>query len=86
MPVVAVVAGVFMLAGLVLAMATTTDNRMRWAVQAPAVWGTGALVAALMMPSWSPVAPMAGMYFYAAINYRHLRRKRAAETSLAASE
>ena len=66
-----------MLAGLALAMGTTTDNRMRWAVVAPAVWGTGALAAAVMLPSWSPVAPMAGMYFYAALNYRNIKRAEA---------
>ena len=71
---VVIVGGAFMAAGLVLAMATTTDNRMRWAVWAPAVWGTGALFLAVMLRSWSPVALVAGMYFYAALNYRNIRK------------
>ena len=67
----------FLLAGAVLAMATTTSNKMRWAVLAPLVWGTGTLVAAVIYRDWGPIAVTAGMYFYAALNYRNLRRAQA---------
>ena len=71
-----VVAGGFLVAGAVLAVATTTSNRLRWAVQAPAAFGTGMLILAVTIPSWSPVAVMAGMYFYAALNYRNYKKGR----------
>lgn len=58
-------------------MATTTDNRMRWAVQAPVVFGTGTLLLAVALRSWSPVAVTIGLYFYAAITYWAILRARA---------
>ena len=67
----------FLFAGIVLAMATTTDNKMRWAVLAPLTWGVGTLIAAVMLRNWSPMAVSSGMFFYAAINYRNIKRGRA---------
>ena len=69
-----VVAVAFLVTGIVLAVATTTDNRMRWAVLAPTAWGLGMLFIAVAMRSWSPIAIAAGMLFYAAINYRSIRK------------
>lgn len=69
-----VVAGCFLVAGAALAVATTTSNKLRWAVLAPAVWGTGMLFIAVMSRDWGPIAITAGMFFYAAINYRNLKR------------
>ena len=71
------VAGAFLVAGFVLAVATTTSNRMRWAVMAPAMWGTGMLIFAVVGRDWTAVAVCSGMYFYAAINYWNIRRSRA---------
>ena len=68
------VAAGFLVAGLVLALTATTDNKLRWAVLAPAVWGTGMLFIAFMSRDWGPIAVTAGMFFYAALNYRNLRR------------
>jgi hypothetical protein len=70
-----IVAGAFLVAGAVLAIATTTSNRLRWAVLAPLVWGTGTLFIAVMTGDWGPIAVTAGMYFYAAINYREIRKR-----------
>ena len=70
----------FLAGGIVLAMATTTSNRLRWAVLAPLMWGLGMLFVAVVIRSWSPIAIAAGMLFYAAINYREIRRRRDAET------
>lgn len=72
----AAVAGAFLLSGAVLAIATTTDNRLRWAVLAPAVCGTGTLLLAVVIRGWGPIPVTAGMYFYAAINYRSIVRAR----------
>lgn len=69
-----VVAGSFLVAGFVLAVTTTTANKMRWAVLAPAVWGTGTLILAMMMRDWGPIAVSSGMFFYAAINYRNIKK------------
>ena len=55
-------------------MATTTANRMRWAVLAPLVWGTGTLLMAVLSSDWGPIAVTAGMYSYAAINYWNIKR------------
>ena len=63
-----------LLAGVVLAMTTTTSNKWRWAVLAPLAFGTGALVLAVISRDWGPIAVTAGMYLYAAINFRQLRR------------
>ena len=63
-----------LLAGVVLAMTTVTANKWRWAVLAPLVFGTGALAIAVISRDWGPIAVTAGMYFYAAINFRQLRR------------
>ena len=68
------VAGGFLITGAVLAVATTTDNKLRWAVMAPAVWGTGMLFIAIVTRDWGPIAISAGMLFYAALNYRNLKR------------
>ena len=71
-----IIGGGFLVAGVVLAVATTTSNTLRWAILAPAVWGTGTLVIAVITRDWGPIAITAGMYFYAAINYRNLRKGR----------
>ncbi len=71
-----IVAAGFLVAGAVVAMATVTDNRLRWAVLAPVVFGTGTLFIALAMGSWGPIPVTAGMYFYAAINYRSIVKAR----------
>ena len=63
-----------MVAGLVLAMWTTTSNKMRWAVMAPAVWGMGMVFIAVMIRDWGPIAVATGMLFYAALNYRNIRK------------
>ena len=65
-----------LLTGAALAIGTTTSNKWRWAVLAPLAWGTGTLAIALISRDWGPIAVTAGMYFYAAINYRNLRRAR----------
>jgi hypothetical protein len=63
-----------LLLGVILAVATTTSNKWRWAVLAPIAFGTGALVLAVIYRDWGPIAVTAGMYFYAAINFRNLRK------------
>jgi hypothetical protein len=68
------VAAGFLVTGAVLAMGTTTSNKLRWAVMAPAVWGTGMLFIAVMSRDWGPIAVSSGMFFYAAINYRTFRK------------
>lgn len=65
-----------LVAGAVLAIGTTTSKKWRWAVMAPVAWGTGTLAIAVIERDWGPIAVTAGMYFYAAINYRNLRRAR----------
>jgi hypothetical protein len=72
-----VVGGAFLLTGAVLAIATTTSNKLRWAVLAPSCWGTGLLLIAVVNRDWGPVAVGVGMLFYAAINYRNLVKGKA---------
>jgi hypothetical protein len=66
----------FLLAGLLLAVATTTGNKWRWAILAPIAFGTGTLLLAVIYGTWGPIAVTAGMYFYAAINLRNHRNAR----------
>jgi hypothetical protein len=68
------VAAVLLLVGVVLAVATTTSNKWRWAILAPLAFGTGTLVLAVIYRDWGPIAVTAGMFLYAALNVRSLRR------------
>lgn len=68
-----------LLAGGILALAAATSNRWRWAVVAPLVFGCGTLALALIYRDWGLIAATAGLFFYAAINFRNLRRTAAGE-------
>ncbi|MDQ3879199.1 MAG: hypothetical protein M3290_12750 [Actinomycetota bacterium] len=70
------IGAVFLAGGAILAIATTTSNRLRWAVIAPLAFGTGTLILALAYGDWGPIPVTVGAYFYAAINYRNIRRAR----------
>lgn len=69
------VAGGFLVTGAVLAIATTTSNRMRWAVLAPTMWGAGMVFIAISSRDWEPVAIGVGMLSYATINYIGISRE-----------
>ena len=67
----------FLATGAFLAVRATTSNRIRWSVMAPLAFGTGTLLLALSSGDWGPIAVTAGIFFYAAINYRNIRKRAA---------